>query len=925
MARARFSIGIDLGTTNCALAFVAIDGAGETEVLPIAQWDTATTLAEPPALPSFLYLPDAAQRAALAGRNQASGAWIAGLLARRQAAQTPGRVVHSAKSWLCHHATDRTQPFLPWGSDELGRADKLSPVRACALLLSALRGAWDDRFAAAGADFAFAAQEITVTVPASFDAVAQRLTLDAAAAAGYPLSVRLLEEPQAAFYRWLERHDAHTDLWRRLPEANGAPRHVLVVDVGGGTSDFSLFALTPPQRGAASGIRRVAVSEHILLGGDNIDLALAHRIEPQLTGDGGRLDGAQWAHLVAGCRDLKERTLGSGGAADEAFTVAVPARGAGLIAGSLAARITRAEIEAIVLDGFFPACAAAARPHKALAALQEWGLPFAADSAITRHLAAFLEGRPAVDVVLFNGGALQPAAVRRRLIEALALWQDGAVPLVLDNAEPQLAVARGAARYGKILNDRAQRIEAGAARAVFLAAQGTHADDAPAARALMLVCVLPRDAAPEESFDIAPPGLALRLDRPVRFEAYSSTRQRGCAGGDIVAWNDGDFHTLPPLETVAKLAGGTASAAPASVPVTLSARINDTGLLQIACVSADPTITQSWPLEFNLRGTTAAAACGPPPAPNADAAAVRNAAARIATVLRRPPGAKHKLTAARVLAGIEAIVGLARAEWNAGLVRALWPAIEAAIDCRALSAPHEEAWLQLAGFVLRPGFGVLDDPARIDGLWRLRERGLSFPGKRSKIQEYLLWRRVAGGLARARQELLLADVRAAIERQAEPPAEAIRLAGALERIGHEHKAELITRFIEAARERARAGRDASPYFAALGLLLNRTPLYAGPETVVAPDGVERAFAAFSALEWTADLQTLFLRAARVTGNRSLDLPKALRVKIAGKLEKSGVAPLRTARVRDFLPVERAEQAALFGEPLPPGLILTADG
>src|SRR6516162_5087050 len=242
MTRARFSIGIDLGTTNCALAFVPLHGAARSEILGIPQWETLSGITESPALPSFLYLPDEAVTAQVQGREAGNEEWIVGRLARKKAGESPGRVVHSAKSWLCHHTSDRSAPFLPLGSDDIARNRKISPVRASALILDHLKGAWDSRFADAGADFEFDSQEITVTVPASFDAAAQRLTLTAAVEAGFPTRVRLLEEPQAALYCWLEQHDTTNSL--SAPNTHNAdPRHVLIVDIGGGTSDFSLFEL----------------------------------------------------------------------------------------------------------------------------------------------------------------------------------------------------------------------------------------------------------------------------------------------------------------------------------------------------------------------------------------------------------------------------------------------------------------------------------------------------------------------------------------------------------------------------------------------------------------------------------------------------------------------------------------------------------
>src|SRR5690349_652005 len=337
MTRARFSIGIDLGTTNCALAFVPLHVEARSEILGIPQRATLSAITESTALPSFVYLPEEAAAAKIPVSEADNEEWIAGLLARKKAAESPGRVAHSAKSWLCHHTADRSAGFLPWASDDIARDSKISPVRASALILNHLKRAWNRRFADAGSDFEFERQQITVTVPASFDAAAQRLTLMAALEAGFPKTVCLLEEPQAAFYCWLEQHDFATDLAGRL--TSGSDRtHLLVVDIGGGTSDFSLFELRSQIGGSAPHIKREAVGDHILLGGDNVDLAIAHFLEPRLTGERGKLSGTQWDDLVALCRDLKEQLLTSDGRPDEPGAVSLPGRGSGLVAASRTAQ-----------------------------------------------------------------------------------------------------------------------------------------------------------------------------------------------------------------------------------------------------------------------------------------------------------------------------------------------------------------------------------------------------------------------------------------------------------------------------------------------------------------------------------------------------------------------------------------------------------
>jgi hypothetical protein len=296
-------------------------------------------------------------------------------------------------------------------------------------------------------------------------------------------------------------------------------------------------------------------------------------------------------------------------------------------------------------------------------------------------------------------------------------------------------------------------------------------------------------------------------------------------------------------------------------------------------------------------------------------------------VFAQPTDPRNKFTAARVLQGLEKVLGMPKADWNWVLVRALWSPLAASSAQRRLSVDHEETWLILAGFMLRPGFGADGDEDRIDSLWRTREGGFCFPSRRIKLQEYILWRRVAGGLTRERQQAVIGAELDKIRGPKQPPPELVLLAGSLERLDHEMRRELIERFVSAAAGLARRGGHAVPYLAALGLLLNRAPLYAGPETVVSPKLVELAYDALFRLDWApsemSELHTLFLRAARVVDNRSLDVAPSLRAKIADKLEKMGVQPLKTAKLRAFVPVTASERPGLFAERLPPGLILSA--
>jgi molecular chaperone DnaK (HSP70) len=895
MSPPQFSIGIDLGTTNCAMSFVALDSENATsEVFSIPQWESTDRLLDSATLPSFLYLPTDAEAAQL---QTASGkGWISGRFARNRAGEVPGRVAHSAKSWLGHHAMDRSAAFLPWGSEEIPSEQKISPIRASALLLNYLRGAWNTRFP----EHAFDAQEITITVPASFDAVAQKLTLDAAAEAGFPKNARLLEEPQAAFYRWLEAHAGPDALWSQLPENGG---NVLVVDIGGGTSDFSLFEISRQENSPMPSIRRVAVSDHLLLGGDNIDLAIAHTMEPRFAGKGETLHGSQWQDLVARCRDLKERCLATEGEPEQEFPVSLPGRGSSLFAQALSAKVTRGEVMAILLDGFYPECPADARPVEAESGLKEWGLPYAADCAITRYLANFLRDLPPVDALLFNGGSLYPQALRERIRQQIGAWQGGNPPHVLENPEPDLAVARGAARFGKILHQRSARIQAGAARSIYLEVHQSGGKS--------LVCILPRGAEPEVEYQITHPGLELRLNRPVRFQSYYSTRHDKDQAGALVAFKAGDFHKLPPLQTTARLANVE------RLPVHLTTKLTELGLLHLECVSADPGIDQVWPLSFNVRGDDTGGVVVGESDPGVDPEALAAAKQRIVSIFSAHLNPADPITAARLLKSLEGILGAPKNEWNLMLVRTLWTTLKRCIPCRVNSVEHEETWLILAGFFLRPGFGAELDPVRIDDLWKVHTSGLANPGKQVQLQQYILWRRVAGGLDRERQQQLIAAEFPKL-RTKNPPAELIRLAGSLERIDPATKGELIQLFLE----KVATASYAAPYFVSLGLLLNRTPLYTGPEAVVSPDLVAKAFESLRDLDWkTPELAELFLRAARVTDNRSLDLPKPLRKEIVKKLEDAGVPAFKVVRVEQFIPIERAEQAGLYGESLPPGLLL----
>jgi molecular chaperone DnaK (HSP70) len=584
-APARTVVGIDLGTTNSVVACAdAGAGAPEIEVVPIAQVVGPKLVEARDRLPSFLYLAGEGEEGTLdlpwaAGRDFAVGAY-----ARDRGAEVPARLVASAKSWLCSPAVDRTAAILPWGAD--GEARRLSPVEAAARYLAHLREAWNA--ARAGDDPArrLEAQEIYLTVPASFDAVARELTVRAAAEAGLG-EVALLEEPQAACYAWIA---AAGDAWRRAVRVGDL---VLVCDVGGGTSDFSLIAVA--EEAGALALRRVAVGDHILLGGDNMDLALAYALRERLRAGGTALDAWQTRGLVHACRDAKERLLAAGGPAR--VPVAVLGRARRVIGGALKTELARADAERLLVDGFFPVLDAGARPERSRrTGLTEVGLPYAADPRLTAHLAEFLArhadaGRPTA--VLFNGGVMGADVLRARLLEVLRAWC-GEDLRELRGIHLDQAVARGAAYHGLARRGRGVRIRGGAARAYYIGVETAMPAVPGMPPPLKAVCLVPRGM--EEGSEVDVPGqeLGLVVGEEAVFRLLGSS-----SGGDPVGavreeWGD-EIEELAPLVTALPWADHEGML----VPVRLRAHLTEIGTLELWCVTRDGD--RRWKLEFGLR------------------------------------------------------------------------------------------------------------------------------------------------------------------------------------------------------------------------------------------------------------------------------------------------------------------------------------
>jgi molecular chaperone DnaK (HSP70) len=932
----RYAIGIDLGTTNCALAYVDLrtDHAG-AEVLPITQRASFDSVRESLLLPSFFYYATEAEaaRGPLNPFNSDTGeeliGYVIGSLAQDQMHALPGRVIHSAKSWLAHGGVDREAPMLPFGSEEISPELRLSPVEASAAYLEYLKLAWDDAFARQEPDNAFVKQRIVVTVPASFDEGAQVLTRKAAALAGYPGEIRLLEEPQAAFYAWVAsaaRSGASApgaQLLDRLPALAHRAQTVLVLDIGGGTSDFSLFRIAPlASANARPMIERIATSDHLLLGGDNIDLALAHFMERLLKpGTEERLSRQQWGQLVPQARALKERIFEAGAAASEVFPISVGGDAGNLFRSALGAQVSRDAVEQLVIEGFFPLTAVAEMPRGRAIGLREVGLPYAADTAISRHLAAFLSGSP-VDAVLFAGGTLRPRLFQERLLDLIEGWQ-GRRPAQLSLQNMSLAIAEGAAHFAGLPDRHGERIRGGYPRSVYLELQRQEAE-----KTTRLVCVLPQGFEEGSTLKLASPAFHLLVNRPVRFTAYTSNRRADDTAGTIVRLDEDAFHALPPLHTTLVLddsAFNPRAAGEQRVRVQLEATLTELGVLRLAL--ADET-GRHWALDFNLRKPAVPAQQPDEPGetvtPQVPPQTMQAARSRIELFYGKKQLLDPRDNAKSLTKDLERLLRQERERWNIALLRSLWPSLYPGITRRGRSLAHENTWLYLAGMLLRPGYGDELDPWRMTELWPCFDLGLVHRKEKSAQSNWwMMWRRTAGGLDSGQQQRLFDVALPQFRRSPAEFVEGTRLLGSLERIVLPCKLEFVRLLFDLV---LKGKATNQPHvFWALRRLLTRVPLYTGAESVMPAGLVEDYFARVESLDWKKlglePLTAVFSFACRRTNTRALDIHDDLRARVVGKLKRSGANDAQVRVVQEYCEVEAWDRNDLFGEQLPAGLRL----
>ncbi len=908
MSEPVFAVGIDLGTTHCAVASAAL-GHPRVHGMKVPQLTAPGQRAAHELLPSFLYLASdgelsVSDRALPWGDDEP----IVGVLARQLGAKVPGRLVASAKSWVCHGGVNRRAPILPWNAPDT--EPHVSPFDAQVAYLQHMRKAWDH----AHPDAPLCDQDVVVTVPASFDEGARELTTEAAAAAGLG-QVRLLEEPQAAFYDWL---GANAD---ELAAQIGDARLILVVDVGGGTTDLTLLQVRHDAGGPK--IERIAVGGHLMLGGDNMDAALAvfalHKAgldRPE--------DASVWSALVQSARQAKERLLAEDAPAQA--VISYTTRGSRLIGNTKSISIERDEARQVLLDGFLPMSGPDETAQRTgRAGLTTLGLPYTSDAAIGRHVCTFLrrhvqaaaeagaqvtDGLPRPDLVLLNGGVFNAPAMIERLSEVMAGWYGGAPVRRLEHTSLDTAVAHGAVRSILARRGVGELIGGGTARAYYIGIVGP--DALPQA-----LCVAPRGmddgtstAVPDRVFDLV-------LGKPVSFPLLAYTGDRIDPPGALIEVDDPELELLPPLQTVLRDKKGGAEG---TTPVTLTATLTEAGALELYLVTVDLP-PRRWKLDFTLYSTV------PSPdkkgsgrtAADRPAAELPQAIAVVESTLRGDDAGAVK----RLRNTVEKVLG-ARGQWSASTCRAFFDALVPLAATRKRSEAHELSWLRLVGWTLRPGFGVDGDEARLDALWALREEGLAHPSKANWSEWWITWRRVAAGLSAERQRTLWDAVAPWLWRQGKPPAgphahgpiEMMQLLAALESIDAAAKEKAGELFL------TRMGKLRTYW--PLGRVGARVPLRAEDGPVVSADTAARWVETLLGLDWKDAEGAAFAAAsiARISGEADKDLPAALRQRVADRLAKSDVPSTWIDMVSGAAELSEGDLKRAFGDSLPVGLRLS---
>ncbi len=919
-----YAVGIDLGTTNSAVSFAPLL-AEKTKRSPIKRFQIPQLTGNGefsrfPVLPSFLYLPGRYEisEAAIAHPWRMPTPDFAGTFARDFGAKIPNRLVTSAKSWLCEKGVDRRAAILPWGAPEEVR--KVSPVEASAAYLNHIRQAWN-RTQGEEEERYLENQLVVITVPASFDEVARELTLEASSLAGLP-EVTLLEEPLAAFYSWLTVHESD---WAELV----APEElILVCDVGGGTTDFTLISLR--KDGGAPRFERIAVGDHLILGGDNLDLALARHIENELSRP---LGTEKLKTLCHQCRQAKENIL-NGNSDSERITLM--GEGKGLIAGTISATLNRQTLTDIINQNFFPLTPSAeCRPAAEKKTLSEFGLSYESTTAVTAHLLEFLRrhqpdrdllvsASACPDLILFNGGTLKPALIQERIRKSLQTHLGGeqtAIPRILDNPSHDAAVSLGAAYYGLVKTGRGVKVGSGSPRSYYLAVSGGLSEE-PAAESPSALCVVERGLEEGSTITLHDYEMGVMTNQKVRFDLYSSSFRSGDRHGDIIPIDD-SVTLLPPLQTVIQFGE---KGLQKTIPVEIEAQYTEIGSLVLWCRSR--VSRHRWQLQFQLRELGPELAL-PETGHVLEAAKTESAL----EIVRRafalaPDGITDKKQLAAVTPEICRTVGISREKWPISFLRTLADLLLENRHWRQISPDHEHRWMNLTGFAMRPGIGDGYDSQRIQQLWKTYNQGLSFPNQTQVRTEcWIFVRRLACGLKPGQQKQFLQDVTPII----------------MPRKGDKKKhtvQEIIEIWMAVAnmerllvKDKINCGRSLLPavlskkskpqYLWALSRLGAREMLYGSADRVIPPEEAARWIEAILAVDWRRPRPAgaAVVQLARKTGDRTRDIDADTAAKVTAWLRRQNLPEPYVAAIETAVPLEKQDESIIFGESLPLGLVL----
>ena len=905
---AQFHIGIDLGTTHTVVAYAKIQQKNSPiQIFEIEQLVAPGEVASRPLLPSVRYHPAQGELSDADMAFSPSGEQaVIGQAARVLSAKTQGRFVSSAKSWLSHPSIDHTAAILPWGSAD--DVDKISPLDASASYLKHVRQVWNHKFP----DSLLENQQIVITVPASFDEGARSLTLEAARSAGLH-HIHLLEEPQAVCYDWLRRH--HDQLKTSLDDI----KLLLVCDVGGGTTDLTLIKVeatdTEPK------LSRIGVGDHLMLGGDNIDLALAHLAESRLSTDNKKLSAANLSHLLEQCRIAKERLLAED--APEQLNVTLLGGGSKLIGGTRSVSLTKEEVKKIALDGFFPLSKLTDLPDKKRSGVVEFGLPYAAEPAISKHIAAFLnthsqaaqealDGKSIVpDALLLNGGVFRSQPISQRTQELLNSWSNQA-PTLLENQHPELSVAYGAVSYGIAREQKKIKIGGGASRSYFLLI-GTGTDQQG-------VCILPRGSEEGNEIILKERQFSLRLGQPVSFHLASLTGGNEYKAGEIITITD-DFHPLPPLAVAFDQDNSNEQN---EVIVQLSVTLSEVGTLQIQCVSTRDT-QQRWDVQFQIRKKSVQQVSKQLPDN------FPKALEQIESIFGSKSKDINPKAVKSLRADLEKLLGL-RSEWSSHLLRELFTALLELRKNHRRSANHERVWLSLIGFCLRPGFGYQLDNWRIEQLWKAYQHNIQFVNETQNWTEWwILWRRISGGLDTEAQEKILKDLtkylNPASARQGNTAKlgkqrgydDMVRLAAVLERLPTDQKQQLGEWFLK----RLQKASEPAHTWWAVGRIGARVPFHASTHFVVSADTASLWLEQILKVDWKKIPQAGFAATliARMSGDRVRDIDDEMRARVISQLKATKAPASWLEMVESVKELDASEEQQIFGEALPPGLTL----